>query len=383
MTTGGRSWPWVAAGPVFAVGVLGAALPVLDGGERSPHPLQAVAIVLLLGACLGAGATLLSRRPGHPVSWLVWLPALYLGLEATAEVVERTVGDGSALVWARWAAGAAWAASFPPLAIFLPLLFPTGRPPSPRWRWVLWTGGASVVLLTFGNATAGDLLDDRANPALVGGPLPEVALAVGGVLMVVSFVMAAASSVVRFRRSSGVERQQLRWFVRAAAVVPVAFGVAIALEHGPYSRVGGVLLACALGLLPVAVAVAVLRYRLYDIDRVVSRTVAWAVLSALLAGVYAVVVLTAQALVGGDVPDLVIALATLTAAALVRPLQRRVQRVVDRRFNRSRYDAEVIAGEFGQRLRDDFEPDHVAHQLAAAVGRAVGPSAMSLWHRQR
>lgn len=377
---GRRVWPWLVtagASGVLAVGLVGSWWPVLGGA--GPHPGQAVVVTLMLASCLGSGAVLVARRPDHPVGWLLWLPALYLGLEATAEVVERTVGAGPQLTWARWAAAASWPCSFVPLGTHLPLLFPTGAPPTRRWRWVLWTGAASLALLTVANAVNPDLLPSDANPVGLEGALPEVISLVGGVLMVVSFVAAVASALVRFRRSTGVERQQLRWFARIAALVPPVWVVAIAFERGPNADVSGLVLAAVLGLLPVTVAVAVLRYRLYDIDRIVSRTVGWALLTALLGAVYASLVVTAQALVGRDVPDVVIALATLSTAALFQPLRRRVQDAVDRRFNRARYDAAATVAAFGQRLRDEFEPDHVAAELTAATRRAVGPSSLGLW----
>lgn len=397
MRPAARLWPWLVAAPVLVVGLTGIVLPALSVvpiqplvrltgmvpsslvGARGVGWWQVVTVGLLLASSLGAGAALLSRRPDHPVSWLLWLPALYLGLEAVAEVLQRTVGPGSVLTWARWAAAAAWPPSFLPLAVHLPLLFPTGQPPTARWRWVQWTGAASVALLTVGNAVNVTLFADRMNPAAVAGPFGDVVQVLGGLLLFVSFAAATASAVARFRRARGVERQQLRWFVRAATLVPFAWAVVIVTDHGPYAQIGGVVLSSTLGLLPVAVAIAVLRYRLYDIDRIVSRTVTWAVLTAAVAALYTAVVVGTQMMVGSDVPDVAIALATLAAAALFQPLRRRVQAVVDRRFNRARYDAATTVEQFAQRLRDEFVPDQVTADLDDTVRRAVGPSVLSLW----
>ncbi|MBW3664484.1 MAG: hypothetical protein KY469_15395 [Actinobacteria bacterium] len=376
-----RYWPWVVALSLTAVALGGIVVTARDPAPGGPHPASTVVSVLLVVTFLGTGAVMLSRRPDHAVSWLLPLPGVYVALDAGLDVLELFVGPSTEL-WLDWVTQASWAWTFPTLAIFLPLLFPTGAPPTPRWRWVLWTGAAAVLLLTTGNALNPDLLKPAANPAAIGEGAAEALTATGGGLLLLSFVAAAVSAVVRYRRSRGVERQQLRWFVRGAAIVPFAWINAIVLEHGPYQQFGGLVLAGSLAVLPVAVTVAVLRYRLYDIDRLVSRTLSYALLSGVLVGVYALGVLGVGALLPGESSDLLVAGSTLAVAALFRPLRSRIQSVVDRRFNRSRYDAARTIEAFGARLRDEVDLGSLSQELRAAVDVTLQPRVTSLWLRE-
>jgi hypothetical protein len=192
-------------------------------------------------------------------------------------------------------------------------------------------------------------------------------------------VLGVASVVTRYRRSVGVERQQLRWFVAAVAlaVVPITISP---LGGGP----GAFLLAVSgLMLVPASVWIAVTRYRLYEIDRLISRGLSWAVLSGLLLAVYAGAVLLLQTALGGVIQGQAVAVAgsTFLAAALFQPLRRRVQRAVDHRFNRAHYDAERTATDFAERLRDEVDVDHLRTTLAATAGGAVDPTRVGVWLR--
>jgi hypothetical protein len=198
----------------------------------------------------------------------------------------------------------------------------------------------------------------------------------GGVLI---SVLGVAAVVTRYRRGAGVERQQLRWFVAAVAigVVPITISP---LGGGP----GAFLLAMSgLLLVPVAVGIAVTRYRLYEIDRLISRGVSWAVLSGSLLAIYAGAVLLLQTVLGDVIQGQTVAVAasTLLAAALFQPLRRRVQVAVDHRFNRARYDAERTATDFADRLRDEVDVDHLRTALAATAGGAVHPNGVGVWLR--
>jgi hypothetical protein len=198
----------------------------------------------------------------------------------------------------------------------------------------------------------------------------------GGVLI---SVLGVAAVVSRYRRGEGVDRQQLRWFVAAVllAVVPITVSP---LGGGP-----GALLLAVFGLLlvPIAVWIAVTRYRLYEIDRLISRGLSWAVLSGVLLVVYAGAVLLLQAVLAGVVQGQTVAVAasTLLAAALFQPLRRRVQGGVDHRFNRARYDAERTATDFAERLRDEVDVDHLRTPLAATASGAVHPTGVGVWLR--
>jgi hypothetical protein len=192
-------------------------------------------------------------------------------------------------------------------------------------------------------------------------------------------ILGVAAVIVRYRRSAGVERQQLRWFVAAVAigVVPITISP---LGGGP-----GAFLLAVLGLLliPISVWIAITRYRLYEIDRLISRGLSWAVLSGVLLAVYGGAILLLQTVLGGVIQGQTVAVAasTLLAAALFQPLRRRVQGAVDHRFNRARYDAERTSTDFADRLRDEMDVDHLRAALAITVGGAVHPDGVGVWLR--
>ena len=187
--------------------------------------------------------------------------------------------------------------------------------------------------------------------------------------------LGALSIIIRFRRSRGVERQQLKWFFIGALLLPaIPFGGE--LLPAPLSNF---VLPVVLSLLPVAIGVAVLRYRLYEIDRVISRTVSYLLLTGVLVGVYALGVLGVGALVPGERSDLLVAASTLAVAALFRPLRARVQRIVDRRFNRARFDAGRTLESFTSRLRDEVDVDALVEDLGATIRSTFGPKRLNVW----
>ena len=231
----------------------------------------------------------------------------------------------------------------------------------------------------------------RLDPQLLLTSSPFSSQALGGVLLVATRValavtalavaVAAGSLVLRFRRARGIERQQLRWVALAAALmllavpvvlVAVVLGIPVLAEWAP---------AVWVAVLPVAVGAAILRYRLYDLDRIISRTLAYGLLTLLLGGGYAVVVLGLGQLLGRESP-LVVAAATLAVAALFQPARRRVQAVVDRRFNRRRHDATRIIEGFGAHLRDQVDLDTLTADLLAVVDETMQPTQVSLWLRE-
>jgi hypothetical protein len=266
------------------------------------------------------------------------------------------------------------------------LLTPTGSLPSARWRRWAWITAATPVALGLVVAVAPGRLDPRL--LLASSPFSDRAL--GGVLLVATRValvvtalavaVAAGSLVLRFRRAHGVERQQLRWVALAATLMVLAGPVVLA----PVALESPILIDWASAVwvvvLPVAVGAAVLRYRLYDLDRIISRTLAYGLLTLLLGGGYAVVVLGLGQLLGRESP-LVVAAATLAVAAVFQPARRRVQAVVDRRFNRRRHDATRIIEGFGARLRDQVDLDTLTAELLAVVDQTMQPTQASLWLR--
>ncbi|HEX3202314.1 MAG TPA: hypothetical protein VHW42_10320, partial [Actinomycetes bacterium] len=347
-------WPgWLAWG-LWGLAVLGlASVPWFDrltrqAGRPELTQLNASTIPYLLAIVVAAtvGAVLASRLPRHPVGWLLLGVGLSVAGSGVADGYARygLVARPGVLPAARRIAIYSPATNIIGLALvgYVLLLTPTGSLPSPRWRWWgrLAAGGpvAFVAALTVGPGLVippyDTVIDPVAIPALAGAVL--VAIVAGFFLTVAGLVVGAGSLVARFRRARGVERQQLRWLALAAALTGAGAVVGVGMAMGATAVplfAGGVCLA----LLPLATGAAILRYRLYDLDRLVSRTVAYGLLTVLLGLGYAVVVLGLGRLLP-ESSSLVVAAATLAVAAVFQPLRRRIQQAVDRRFNRRRHD---------------------------------------------
>jgi len=360
--------------------------------------IEDVALTIGFGLFAGLGALMVARRPRHPTGWL------YATIGMLVSVGQ--LGDSLATPWAMrgttaplavtmlaWTNTWYWYLVLLLILVFVPLYFPDGHLPSRRWRVpnALVVAATAVVIVTAGLAERIELqyvdpVTDESlwivNPIGVRG-LGEVedvawldALLVGTFLS--GIVMVLVAMIVRFRRSKGAaERQQLKWFFLAATLV-ATLPVQDLLQIP--NVVENVLFAVTLVGLPLSIAIAILRYRLYDIDRIVSRTVTYAVLTAILAGVYGAVVLGAQSVLGpDDAPDVVVAVATLLVAALFGPVRRRVKSVMDRRFDRSRYDATHVVDGFGARLRDQLDTHAVTDALTQSVEATVRPANTWVW----
>jgi hypothetical protein len=396
-----RWWPGVLAWALWALGMLGlAAVPWMDRLLRQAGRADLVQLtpdtaapVLALVSGATVGAVLASRRPRHPVGWL--LLALALSGVATAAAAQYLtwgllVRPGS-LPGARLVARSYLAVGFTALVLigFVLLLTPTGSPPSPRWHWWARSMVALPILLLVVVTLAPGRLDPRYQA--LGGPFDLRGL--GGVLLVanqlalalttVGMVAAAGSLVWRFRRARGLERLQLRW-VAWAAVLVVLSGVvvlaALAIGVGGATALLGWGVGVGAAVLPLAIGAAILRYRLYDLDRIISRTLAYGLLTLLLGGGYAAVVLGLGRLLPQG-SSLVVAAATLAVAAVFQPARRRVQAAVDRRFNRRRYDATQTIEAFSARLRDEIDLDTLSAELLAVVEETMQPTQASLWLR--
>jgi hypothetical protein len=334
------------------------------------------------------GALIVRHRPGNAVGWMFAAIALLAVLGALGEeyAIFASARHLPGPVLAAWFASWAWYPTLALTLVFTPLLFPTGRLLSPRWRLVAWPAAAVMAAIT-GLAALQQTIELApgrmvANPfGLAGVENPEDSR-LGAVLfpLLGPLVLAAfASLVVRFRRSRGDERQQLKWITFAAALLPLTFAGDLLPDTA-----GNLLFAVVVSFLPVAAGVAILRYRLYEIDRLINRTLVYGLLSALLAGIYAALVLVGGELSGGvadDPPSWAVAGATLAVAALFQPARRRIQQVVDRRFDRRRYDAARTVDAFSGRLREELDLDALAAELLAVVERTVQPTAASLWLR--
>jgi hypothetical protein len=337
------------------------------------------------------GALIVSRQPNHPIGWVLcafgFMTALgsFVGEYAIYGLISHpgAAPGAGALAWFTfWGDGIALA-----LLAALLVLFPSGRPPSPHWRWVLWLAGIGTVLAIVGALGSWPLRGVtllQVHPPEPGGVLGMV-YTVGSWAPVVAVLAAVASLAVRFRQARGAERRQLKWLAYAGVLVVLCFFVPAAVADAFGSElVGDLVFAALLSPVPVAVGVAILKHRLYDIDRLINRTLVYGALTALLAGVYAGVVLVLGQLFGGvsgNPPSWAVAGATLAAAALFQPARRRIQQLVDRRFNRRKYDAAQTVEAFSARLRDEIDLDTLSAELLAVVDQTMQPRAASLWLR--
>jgi hypothetical protein len=275
----------------------------------------------------------------------------------------------------------------------VPLLFPDGHLMSPRWRPVAWTAAAWLTLIWVGAAFSPGPLEGAGaktvpNPLGIEGAEATFNLLepIGGLGLGLLILVSVASMVVRFRRARGVERQQLKWFTYAAVLSVLLFLIFIltGLDSRAPSLLGYVIAALWLMAIPVAIGVAVLRYHLFDIDRLINRTLVYGLLTAMLAAVYAAVVLALGQLFGGigtEPPSWAVAGATLAVAALFQPARRRIQHTVDRRFNRRKYNAARTVEAFAVWLRNEVDLDSLSAELVAVVDNTMQPTAVSLWLR--
>lgn len=330
-----------------------------------------------------AGGLVVRRRPAHPIGWLILVIGVMAGLQLALGVVATGGPVGSTAVRMAGLAslGAQW--TLTGLLAVLVVLFPTGRPPTRRlWAVVASiTAGATLAvvtrLLTPGPQESFPRLQ---NPAPVEAPAAVAPLGVASaLLLLVGLAGVLAATITRLRRSAGVERQQVKLFLYVAALAVLVLPIGgVVPQASAWDQVGHVLWALFPVSLVVAMVFAVLRHGLYEIDRIVSRTVTYAVVTAVLAGVYAVVAVVPAAVFGLE-SDLMVAVATLAIAAAFGPVRRRVQGWVDRRFDRARYDAaQEIAG-FGGRLRDELDLADLRADLVTVVGRTVQPVTVSVW----
>ncbi len=388
------AWGTCGVTAALAAGRLGLAL--VDPQSATPDeplgwrvPLAAFdAVIMLLLSALGAVVAL--RRPGNAIGWILCTIPVSLGMLLVSSHVYESLAadqpDGLATALVAWLAGWIWIPfAVPALALF-PLLFPTGRPLSRRWRKVGWMAAAACPALFVGIAFAPGRLEDRPveNPLGVGGTPGNVVEMIGGLgfgLMIVAILSSVVSLFIRFRRSHGEERQQLKWVTAAAGLFVVTFAFPtdeVAGEAG-----FGVLL-LGLVLVEATVAIAMLRYRLYDIDVVINRALVYGPLTATLAGVYIGTVLLLQSALSGftEGSSLAVAASTLAVAALFSPVRSRIQAAVDRRFFRRRYDAARTLEAFGARLRDEIDLDSLDGELRAVVTGAMQPAHVSLWLRR-
>lgn len=368
--------------------------------QRSDGALIAISVI---GGCLTlialVAAVVATKLPRNAVGWLMAGGALTVAfhLFVTGYASYAIETDPGSLPFGMVAAWMSLWVGSPALALFITvlLLFPNGRLLSPRWEPLLWLLAASALLVTLGFAAKPGPIDNIPsvhNPVSFWGGLVLYRLSDTVFQTIVTLVALAAivSLFVRMRRATGAERQQLKWFVYAVAMFPVLFSMAMALDAILDVQLGRgdhfvdfLLIMLGAALVPIAMGVSILRYRLYDIDVVINKTLVYVSLTAVLAACYlALIVLLQRVLPLARDSDVAVAASTLAVAALFQPLRLRVQALIDRRFYRHKYDAAETLGRFSGRLRDQVELDTLSRELVGAVARTMQPSHVSLWLRE-
>ena len=384
----------VPVGLAFSVLAHSASLPP---GREPILPLIAVVDVLLL-AYGTVGALIASRRPGNTIGWIFCAVGLALAVASAASGYAdyALYGNGNALPVPELAA---WLGVWLNILVLLVapcllfLLFPNGRPPSARWRPAVWLVAAIGAGVFFTLAFSPGELDEYTYPGLpnplgiggaVGDALSVVESAGNGVLPI-AILLSISSTIVRFRRSSGRERLQLKWVAYTAALTAASFLVSFVLPDSVPQAVQDAVFflgVAAFAAIPVAVGVAILSSRLYEIDVVINKTLVYGSLTATLVLVYAGSVVLLQYLLRaltGQGSTVAVVASTLAIAALFGPLRRRVQALIDRRFYRQKYDAAKVLEAFGATLRDETDLDRLGAGLVAVTRETVQPAHDSFW----
>ncbi len=367
---------------------LGEIFLALDGPSIATLPTQAVSFSVV-GALIG------SHRPENLIGWIFLAVGFCYGLLSAGDeyAIYALLTNPGALplgAEASWLGQWIWAPGLGLSLVFLPLLFPDGHPPSKRWLPVSWLGGLSIGLIVVSSMI---VLWAERGPALVTGDespshvLDVVLLFVAVPMLFVAGLGAVISLLVRFRRARGDERQQIKWFVSAAALTLVwitVFGQSTL--RGLPEAIVALSFLLVIPSIPIATGIAILRYRLYDIDRLINRTLVYGLLTGILVGVYFGGVTATQATFRAltdqqQQPQLAIVVSTLVIAALFNPLRRRIQGFIDSRFYRRKYDARKVLEAFSSKLRDETDLDRLVAGLVSVVRETVQPEHASLWLR--
>jgi hypothetical protein len=394
-----RAAPWLAWS-LCALGVaLAAASPILAllNGRTLAEIFMAWGPSILTLATLTVsfsvvGALIASHRPENPIGWIFLAVGFLQGFLSAADqyAIYALLTNPGALPLggeASWLGQWIWAPGLGLILVFLPLLFPDGHPPSPRWRSVGWLGGLSIGLTVVSSMI---LLWPERGPALLTGdesPSHVVQVLVDFIalpMMLLAGLGAVISVLVRFRRARGDERQQIKWFASAAALTLVwylVFGQSTRGLPGAIVALSGLLV---IPSIPIATGIAILRYRLYDIDIIINRTLVYGSLTATLVALYfggIVVLQRVFVLLTGQQSTLAVVASTLLIAALFTPLRRRIQAFIDRRFYRRKYDARKTLEAFSAKLREETDLGALNSELVGVVRETMQPAHVSVWLR--
>jgi hypothetical protein len=389
--TPARRRPWTAL--VVVVFLLAGMTVLVSLGPGDPNfrrdPAGFVAFVCAFGAFGLVGALIIWQRPGNALGWILAVIGLLAAWGASADTYTDLARDeGLLYLVSVWISLWYWFPLIGLTLIFTPLLFPDGRPPSPRWRFVVWGAALALALVAFLAAfrerieLQGISMD---NPVGIPGIEDPEKSRLGSVLLglfVVFLVLALGSVMVRYLRSGGVRRQQIKWLMLATllAALMVFFEEITRIELATE-----VPFAVSIALFPLAIAVAIFRYRLYDIDVVINRALVYGSLTATLLALYFGGVVALQRLfvvLTGEGSALAVVTSTLAIAALFNPLRRRFQAFIDRLFFRRKYDARKTLESFGARLREETDLNTLGEDLVSVVREAMQPEHVSLWLRK-
>ena len=384
---------WALAWAVACLGAFALVVsvnnPLIFAPAGQSTPVEAVALVAVTATTFAlVGGLIAVRVPGNVIGRLLlatgWCIAITLvGMAATTR-------DWPGAQWWEWSTEWVGTLAFV-LTAYLLALFPDGHLPSPRWRPALWltnVTGIALIAGAFATPYVPDAYYRHSNPLLVPGLQGTVLdnSLLGFLLLPLVFVVSAWCFVWRYRRSTGSVRAQLKWFAYASGVVMCGYlfqnvtWVLTGALDVDLVALGLVVLVLSFNAVPLASGFAILHYRLYDIDRVVSRSVSYVALTAVVVAVYALVVTTASLLLPSR-SSMAVALATLAAASVLEPTRRQMQRMVDRRFNRARYDSLRTVDDFGARLAHEIDPLTVRQDLCGTVATALNPVRLSIWTR--
>ncbi len=400
-----RTAAWVAwslYGLVICLSIVWSGVGLLSrDGSRSALYLVGEALISLVAPVIFAivAALIVSRQPRNTIGWVLMVPvSLYVVGGPLAAYIESLAPSSPAptgpLLLIVWFNNWNWLLLIIPL-LYIPLLFPSGRPPTPRWRWV---GVAVIVWATLfvlmatlvkkiSAATKPNLVFD--NPiGVLREDMVEVLVGVWIVGLLALVVACAVALFVRYRRANNTEREQIKWLLYACAVFLVVYVGGFASGLGGTNSLGGQIWGVFFGLsvitLPAAIGVAILRYRLYDIDMVINRTLVYGSLTAMLVLFYlggVVLLQYAFRALTGQESQVAIVASTLAIAALFNPLRRYIQSFIDRRFYRRKYDAAKTLEAFSAKLREETDLDALSEDLVGAVRATIRPAHVSLWLR--